>query len=510
MNTANFLSIFAKQKLNRQGGAVKPFTISYPWDNCLGFTALHKRLPFCYSDITVYLKDDYFEVFFSRSSMEKAAEYYIDKLRKDPQYVRRLHKHWKTHDVPKFLHIMRMLEKMDLRHETTPSLKKHFGIFTKAHNILWRESVFHDAFDATGDKLLHEAVQKASIDLSQEELQILTATATHTWMQKEKAALLALYGSLQRNTKLKLAVSRGASYTVLSKQFPAFARLLQQHVGKFHWMLNDYAVIRRLGPEYFLAQLRHWLQHPQTAVNEKKAINERRDVRLQRSRLARTKNIPSAVTRISNLLAELSTWRDERKAYNQMANAFLLRFARELSRRSGIPVATIEYCYYWELPLLLIKPREIAQQAEHRRRQGILSVRTPRIESNNVYGAQAQRARTMLNNAVQQQNGLTGKPSYPGIVRGKVRIILIQKEFNKMQRGDVLVAPNTRPEYVPVMKIAGAIITEEGGVTSHAAIVSRELKVPCIVGVQSATQTLHDGDLVEVDAEKGIVRKLRE
>lgn len=74
--------------------------------------------------------------------------------------------------------------------------------------------------------------------------------------------------------------------------------------------------------------------------------------------------------------------------------------------------------------------------------------------------------------------------------------------------GEILVTGMTRPEYVPLMKKAAAIVTDEGGITCHAAIVSRELKKPCIIGTKIATQVLNDGDLVEVDAERGVVRVL--
>jgi pyruvate,water dikinase len=63
----------------------------------------------------------------------------------------------------------------------------------------------------------------------------------------------------------------------------------------------------------------------------------------------------------------------------------------------------------------------------------------------------------------------------------------------------------TDPRYVPLMKKAGAIVTDAGGVLCHAAIVSRELKIPCVVGTKFATQVCKDGDVVEVDAERGIV-----
>ncbi len=95
-----------------------------------------------------------------------------------------------------------------------------------------------------------------------------------------------------------------------------------------------------------------------------------------------------------------------------------------------------------------------------------------------------------------------------GIVSGKVRKIFSLEQLASFKQGEVLVTPMTSPDFIPAMKKALAIVTDEGGATCHAAIVSRELKVPCIVGTRSATAMLKDGDLVEVDAEQGTVRKL--
>ncbi len=81
--------------------------------------------------------------------------------------------------------------------------------------------------------------------------------------------------------------------------------------------------------------------------------------------------------------------------------------------------------------------------------------------------------------------------------------------MKKMNKGDILVSIATNPDIVPAMKKAAAIITEQGGITSHAAIVSREFNTPCIIGTKIATKVLHDGDLVEVDADKGIVKIIK-
>lgn len=103
---------------------------------------------------------------------------------------------------------------------------------------------------------------------------------------------------------------------------------------------------------------------------------------------------------------------------------------------------------------------------------------------------------------------LKGKTAFPGRCRGRVRLIKLIKDIRKMRKGEILITAMTDPRYLLAMKKAAAIVTNEGGITCHAAIVSRELKIPCIVGTKSGTHTFNDGDLVEVDAERGIVRKL--
>jgi pyruvate,water dikinase len=102
---------------------------------------------------------------------------------------------------------------------------------------------------------------------------------------------------------------------------------------------------------------------------------------------------------------------------------------------------------------------------------------------------------------------LTGLGASPGIGTGAVRVILDVGELAKVQKGDILVTRMTTPDFVPAMIKASGIITDEGGMTSHAAIVSRELGVPCIVGTKKATALLNDGIKVTVDGNRGYVFK---
>lgn len=111
--------------------------------------------------------------------------------------------------------------------------------------------------------------------------------------------------------------------------------------------------------------------------------------------------------------------------------------------------------------------------------------------------------------AVAHTTDLKGQVAFAGHVRGQVKIVHSTKDLDKVRHGDVLVAITTNPDFLPAMYRANAFVTDVGGITSHAAIVAREMKKPCVIGTKFATKILRDGDTVEVDAAHGIVKIIK-
>lgn len=117
--------------------------------------------------------------------------------------------------------------------------------------------------------------------------------------------------------------------------------------------------------------------------------------------------------------------------------------------------------------------------------------------------------KNILDNKIKQKNTkIVGRVAYAGVVEGKAKIVKNQKDLNNFKKGYVLVAAKTQPSYVIAMKKAIAIVTDIGGITSHAAIISRELNIPCIVATENATKLIKNNDLIRVNAETGIVEIL--
>ncbi|MFH1400784.1 MAG: PEP-utilizing enzyme, partial [Nanoarchaeota archaeon] len=107
-----------------------------------------------------------------------------------------------------------------------------------------------------------------------------------------------------------------------------------------------------------------------------------------------------------------------------------------------------------------------------------------------------------------RKSDIRGTVAYSGKVSGRVVLVKGKGDLRDVREGDILVAKVTLPEYTPAMRRAAAVVTEEGGITSHAAVIARELRKPCIVGTSNCMRLLDAGDLVEVDADKGVVRKI--
>jgi len=126
-------------------------------------------------------------------------------------------------------------------------------------------------------------------------------------------------------------------------------------------------------------------------------------------------------------------------------------------------------------------------------------------------GAEAYRKIRELDKNI-PKNEVIGVPACKGVIRGKVKVIPAslhpEKYLDKMEKGDILVSDTTGPEMIVAIEKAAGIVADEGGQMSHAAIVSREFNLPCVVGTKYATEVFKDGDLIEVNANNGVVRKL--
>ncbi|MFH0712960.1 MAG: PEP-utilizing enzyme [Candidatus Micrarchaeota archaeon] len=229
------------------------------------------------------------------------------------------------------------------------------------------------------------------------------------------------------------------------------------------------------------------------------------------------KNLSDKGKRAAWFLREIGWDRLELKNYWAGAEWRFVSLFKEVAKRMHVSLNDIFYVYSIpELIAYLVNETTISA-VELKNRKNLYVVQ---VENGEVIFSSGEKAKRLIelklpeHFASQKQEQLTGAVANRGKVQGIARVVKVigveqlTLDMNSFQKGEILVTTMTQPNMISIAKIAKAIVTDEGGMTSHAAIIARELQIPCIVGTHVATKVIKTGDLIEVDANKGVVRKL--
>lgn len=178
-------------------------------------------------------------------------------------------------------------------------------------------------------------------------------------------------------------------------------------------------------------------------------------------------------------------------------------------------VEELSYLIYTELENFLKKKIPLPPNETLRDRKKLLYFREWPISQMEFYQGEkaeheiaAKKLFDMPSDNLENIRELKGAIAFPGKIQGRVRVVRTNSDMQNFQDNEIIVSPMTMPSYLPIMKRALAFVTNEGGTLCHAAIVARELKKPCVIGTKHATHVFRDGEMIEVDAEAGLVRKI--
>lgn len=354
---------------------------------------------------------------------------------------------------------------------------------------LWKIGIHIEIFDPWSEKIITETMREYNLSLNKSEIDELVSPNILLYSQTEELELYKIY---------------------LDGTDPAEKMKAQQR--KYFWLENTWAEVKILGVEYFAERLNKLSELGRKEIENRVRTLEESPVEKSRRKeeIIARHNIPAAARNIFYFFSRMAEWRDERKKAALIYNNYYYLFAEEFCRRAGVPFALIIFARPEEIINSGLKfSPEFVDHLKARSERSAYHADTngqPITLINDEYRAFME----VLDDVFKKQfKEIKGVPASKGRARGEAKIINVSADFGKMRAGDILVAPMTRPDYLPLMKIAAAIVTDEGGVTCHAAIISRELGIPCVIGTQVATDALKDGDLVEVDATRGVVRKIK-
>ena len=297
----------------------------------------------------------------------------------------------------------------------------------------------------------------------------------------------------------------------LKKIYSKFYEKLEEHTKKHSWIYYVY-----IGPSFteqnFLDFIKDYLNKNINPKEElEKMKNKKEEIAKLKKKYIQELKPDKFNKMILNLAGKIVWAKPRRKDYQSKLNYHSENLMKEIARRLKISLNEARSIppELFDTALKEGKIDRIIPDSTYKFHICIPDEDKIEIlwdeEAKQFYEKYVKKEEVKVENVVE----IKGTTANRGKATGIVKIINSPADMDKMNRGDILVSVATTPNIVPAMRIASAIVTDEGGLTCHAAIVSREFNIPCVVGTKIATKILNDEDLVEVDADKGIVKILK-
>ena len=445
-------------------------------------------------------------MYFRKDDWDKAARATFEALKNNPGLLGRLHKESDEEVVPKLRDLSWQMVNEPLSglstDELTALFKKWYALNGRLHfirSVGWLVETPAEYFSAYLIGYLRDLIQKQGLNLDPIlTFSTLTNPTKFSVVNFEHIALLKLAQQVQAGT-LKLSADEPA---------------IQAHARQYACL-----PFGCVGPAWTAADI---VKHIDEILHAGISIDINKQIQEQEAQMSAKEkdqkelyqklsvdDIHRHLLQVAKDIVYQKSWSKEHQYLSWYAAEFLLR---EVAKRLYITVPQSRYFLDHELIRALRSGSCDVDMLNERQRYGLLG-----IDKNGAtifVGNEARSLQQSLNiikeeNVIDQsQNEFMGQVAVPGSARGVVKIINKTSEMNKMQPGDILVSEMTIPEIVGAMKKAAAIVTDMGGITCHAAIVSRELGIPCVIGTKIATKLLKDGDMVEVDATAGCIKRV--
>lgn len=447
---------------------------------------------------------------------EKVLNWLVKKYKKDKKYWQKKDKEYK--EVNKNIDdIFYFFRDNNCHNLTNKQLKNYLEYLMNLGNIQFGYNLIAEAMDIVDEdyykKLLPDVPSKKLLDI----VNLFSKPDNLGFLEKEHLAILKISRKYFKNSQLKNFLLKGSFANL--KKFPDFYSDIKLHQKDYFWIQNNYQQAKSVKIDYFLGAINDIFTKMSLAQINKQIdyLNSKQKYLLaERLDIYKQYKISQEAKDFFALLRLLAAWQDRRKENIQKILSAVDKIFDETSQRSGVTKLILREYFISELGDLLLKGKKVPTRSLTKRKIVMFYSYLGKnncIKKEVFYGRDILRAKKYFqryNNKI-IGDGLKGFVASSGknqsSVVGKVRIVLSANKA-KFNSGEILVTGMTRPEFVPLMKKAKAIITNEGGITTHAAIISRELKIPCIIGTKVATEVLKTGDKIKMDLKQGIIKKI--
>lgn len=384
------------------------------------------------------------------------------------------------------------------------------GQFLRKVNQRWR--AWHgpvwsiDGYDQVAEVRLREEIDRAyrrkfggppsGKDLDAYTRLLAQPVASSMVLRREIDLVEMIQGAQNETSGQKLLKSKG------------FKRRLRRYLNEYYWTKSGWGFAREYTKKMVLVEIRRLLSDPGVANKARKDIATKKD-RGRKNAQRRKKAISelggdTRLLRFVSVMDNYTQWHDWRKEGQIKGMMIIWHLHREAAKRMEVGRELLVWATIDEVIRALTEGYRLNLDLLRRRREGSLFV----FEDTNTkeyHGLKAIEVRDKFLGLVEVSNlskfkgiGLGGRK-----LIGRVRIVKSAEEAKKFRSGEILVTGMTTPDLVPLMKKAAAVITDEGGMTCHAAIICRELNLPGVVGTKWATRALETGQKVEVNPSSG-------
>lgn len=464
----------------------------------------------CYLDIFKWSK----KYLFSTCVYFAIADYAFELVRSDEtkNVFRWALKKWRTNKVffkkkdKEFEQISRSIKKIfpELKKTIKGLTDRQFKDLTVLIFALWREqygySVVVEGADALTESDYSSFLPKTVGADFPEVVRKLAISEDLSIIEREKLSLLKIAA--------KIAAKKSADGE------------LEKHTQNYFWIQNNFREAVYLDKKYFVKQIEELtktksLKDIQQDVE--KIENKKQIVIKERNKIYKKYRLFKEAKLFFELIRYFTILQDKRKENIQRLMFCIDLILEETEKRFKVAKSDLENYFAVEMIELLEKGKKVSR-ADLRKREKVVFfsyVKNNKVQTDVLLGKEADE---IINFSKQRRAELAtskiikGFVASPGkgskTIEGRVRIVFNPSK-DTFQKNEILVTGMTRPEFVPLIKRAKAIITNEGGITTHAAIISRELQVPCIIGTKIATDILRNGDYIQLDLEKGTVKILK-
>ena len=454
----------------------------------------HKILGYGYTEKLFIFKKDYLEYCYLEQDLVDVGNNFLKRYEKNNNYFRDLLKKDKVF-VDDTQKVMREIDKTDIKNLNKKELLKLYKKFWGTYHRLLSVSHLVEAIPFVVEPLLKKRLEKIiKLDRHDREFRKLFTDL----LQPERPSLMN-----EEHVDLMNIIKK-------MKQGEDVSELVSAHRKKYFYNQLTYFDGEGLKDDDYLKEIENLIKEGIDVDEQIKEENQRYEKNVEkRKELIQKFNFDSKIVDLIDLSVNVLHWQDDRKKNMLSCVYYMHMLLKEISKKFDIPLDILKRYSPDEINYDMLTDFDM-EEGKERVKNFIVYMKRKGdgIVSEFYIKDYFKKFMECYHESLAVQSDIHGMCASTGKVSGIVRICKTKDDLAKFQKGEVLVVTMTRPECVPAMKKAVAIVTDEGGITSHAAIVSRELSIPCVIGTKIATKILKDGDLIEVNANHGIVRKI--